>query len=464
MAENITTDNVVSGDSFDEKTEPTYEDKVVGYDTANSKNIKIIISSLAKKIITGGTVQTTISGADSIPVYNAGGAVAGYITYANLASALAAAGTAQTAMADADRIKLYNAAGGIAGYITYANLKAALSSTLGTNWPTALASELGAGGASLLGLSALKSNMATALANNLNWGRAANAADIPLLTTDVITSLLHVGDYAAFASTAPNVPDAHNWYVMCEVGGYSATGARYRARRTGGYEYIGDILTAGTVTWIKACTPPVGFVYFQGTNDADPATLYPNTTWDDVSWEEANTTRRTIGSLAGARFTGVPAHLAVSVTGNVPSITITNGGSGYLSGGNGTITLTVVGTCTTQATRTATVTSGVITAINVVAAGAGYTSGAVAVYDGVARYADMVQGHIFRSISLEGASEIKGSYSVASGSVYNVPAIAGTGKSVIATNISTDGTNGTPRIGAQTSSPWSAVTKWRRTA
>lgn len=96
----------------------------------------------------------------------------------------------------------------------------------------------------------LGAGIATALVNNLNWGRTANAADIPLLTTDVITSLPHVGDYAAFASTAPNVPDAHNWYVMCEVGGYSVTGARYRARRTGGYEYIGDIITAGTITWM----------------------------------------------------------------------------------------------------------------------------------------------------------------------------------------------------------------------
>jgi hypothetical protein len=321
---------------------------------------------------------------------------------------------------------------------------------------------LGAGGAGLLRLSALQPNMAAAIVNNLNWGHAANVAGMSLLTTDVITSLPNVGDYAAFASTAPNVPDAHNWYIMCEVGGYSVTGARYRARRTGGYEYIGDILTAGTITWIKACTPPVGFVYFQGINDADPVTLYPHTTWDDVSWEEANATRRTEGSLAGTRFKGVPAHLAVSVTGGVPSITIINGGGGYFSGGNGTITLTVVGTCTTQATRTATVTSGVITAINGTD-GAGYTSGAIAVY-GVTGHADMVQGHIFRSISLEGASEIKGSYSVASGSVYNVPAIAGTGKSVIATNMYTDGANGTPRNGAETSTAWTSATKWRRTA
>jgi len=315
---------------------------------------------------------------------------------------------------------------------------------------------LGAGGAGLLRLSALQPNMAVAIVNNLNWGHAANVAGMSLLTTNVITSLPNVGDYAAFASTAPNVPDAHNWYVMCEVGGYSVTGARYRARRTGGYEYIGDILTAGSITWIKACTPPVGFVYFQGTNDADPATLYPNTTWDDVSWEEANTARRTASSLSGVRFAGVPVHLKVIATDGVPIVTILNGGSGYLSGGNGTLTLTVVGTCTTQATRTATVMGGVITAINGTD-GAGYTTGAIAVYDGVAGHADMVQGHLHNIFfqTTDGSS-----YQTVSTTAHTAGSVNGLGSG---TPIS-DGTNGTPRTGVETSTAWATVTKWRRTA
>jgi hypothetical protein len=97
---------------------------------------------------------------------------------------------------------------------------------------------------------ALKSNMATAFSNNLNWGRLANAADITAKTTDVIATLTHVGDYDVFDAVAHNLPDANAYYVSCIGGGYSVTGARYRARRTGGYEYIGDIITAGTITWM----------------------------------------------------------------------------------------------------------------------------------------------------------------------------------------------------------------------
>jgi hypothetical protein len=295
MAENLTTDDVVSGDSFDEKTDPTYEDKVVGYDTANSKNIKILISVLAKKIITGGTVQTSISGADSIPVYNAGGGIAGYITYANLAKSIALAGTAQTTMAsadriklynvsggidgyitygdlsnvlasagteqtsisNADRIKLYNVSGGIAGYITYANLINAYTSVLGANVETVLTTDI-------------KSNMATALANNLNWGMTANTAGLTPLTTDVITTLTHVGDFAVFAATAQNVPDANMWSISCDVGGYSTINAKYTARR-GEYVYFGYIATAGTITW-TSYNSTVGDLVFTMVNDTILAT------------------------------------------------------------------------------------------------------------------------------------------------------------------------------------------------
>lgn len=197
---------------------------------------------------------------------------------------------------------------------------------------------------------------------------------------------------------------------------------------------------------------PIGAVIFQGPNDSDPATLYPCTTWDDVSWEEANMARRTAGDLAGARFTGVPAHLAVSVTGGVPTVSITNGGSGYLSGGSGTITLTIVGTCSAQATRTATVTNGVITAINVVAAGAGYTSGKVAVYDGVAGHSDLVQSHGHISTTGNG-TDPAGAYFIGNGS----------GSLTSESNVGVKGLYGA-RNGSETSGAWATVTKWRRTA
>lgn len=221
------------------------------------------------------------------------------------------------------------------------------------------------------------------------------------------------------------------------------------------YTTVGDLSNVENTLDIAH---PIGSVYFQGPNDADPATLYPGTTWDDVSWEEANMTRRTAGDLAGARFTGVPAHLSVSVTGGVPTVTITNGGSGYLSGGSGTITLTLVGTCSTQATRTATVMNGVISAINVVAAGAGYTSGKVAVYDGVAGHRDLVQGHTHNGYN-------SGSYGVGI-NINNLNSIVLTGSEISNIDLiglpKNDSTNGVPRSGSETSGAWTTVNKWRR--
>lgn len=217
------------------------------------------------------------------------------------------------------------------------------------------------------------------------------------------------------------------------------------------YTTIGDMLSIKNI--LEVCHP-IGDVIFQGPNDADPATLYPGTTWDDVSWEEANMTRRTVGDLAGARFAGVPAHLAYTVTGGVPTVTITNGGSGYLSGGSGTITLTLTGTCTTQATRTATVSSGVITAINVVAAGAGYASGKVAVYDGVAGHGDLLQQHDHYLTLAEPAYSGTG-YDVVLGGNYAGWNQKTTSSPWVNTAVSA-------RIGAETSTAWTVVIKWRR--
>ncbi|MFA5658740.1 MAG: hypothetical protein WC900_05590, partial [Oscillospiraceae bacterium] len=84
----------------------------------------------------------------------------------------------------------------------------------------------------------------------LNRGVVANTAVLSALSTDVITSLPHVGDFAVFGASAANVPDANTYYITCIGGGFSAIGARYLAFRTGGYVYFGYIATAGTITWI----------------------------------------------------------------------------------------------------------------------------------------------------------------------------------------------------------------------
>lgn len=226
------------------------------------------------------------------------------------------------------------------------------------------------------------------------------------------------------------------------------------------------VMTAVTTLSVA---PPVGAVYFQGPNDTAPGTLYTGTTWADVSWEEANMTRRVVGSLSGARFTGVPARLTVTVSSGVPSIAITSGGSGYLSGGSGSLTLTIAGTCTTQMAATATVASGVITAIVVGTAGVGYTSGAVAVYDGVAGHNDIVQRHWHQliagtptgNVGITAANYING---VPYSGYYPGNTNTGITNTVIVENPITDNANGTPRVGAETSGAWATVTKWRRTA
>jgi hypothetical protein len=117
----------------------------------------------------------------------------------------------------------------------------------------------------------LSTSMGTALANNLNWGMTANTAGLTALTTDVITTLTHVGDFAVFAATAQNVPDANAYYISCVGGGYSVIGARYFAFRTGGYVFFGYIATAGTITWV-AYHNTVGDLVFTMVNDTVFAT------------------------------------------------------------------------------------------------------------------------------------------------------------------------------------------------
>lgn len=223
------------------------------------------------------------------------------------------------------------------------------------------------------------------------------------------------------------------------------------------YTTVGDLSNVENTLDIAH---PIGSVYFQGPNDADPATLYPGTVWDDVSWEEANLTRRTAGDLAGARFTGIPAHLAYSVTSGVPTVSIINGGSGYLSGGNGTLTLTLVGACTTQATRTATVTNGVITAITTGVAGGGYTAGKFAIYDGVVGHGDLFQIH-GHTITDDTSSAIQRT-TVASGSGATVIAAGGVNYPIRATTPNSTGGVGFVRSGAETTGAYAVTNKFRR--
>jgi hypothetical protein len=44
--------------------------------------------------------------------------------------------------------------------------------------------------------------------------------------------------------------------------------------------------------------PPIGYVYIQGANDVSPGTLWPSTTWSDVSSEEAGRFRRIKGTYS----------------------------------------------------------------------------------------------------------------------------------------------------------------------
>lgn len=202
---------------------------------------------------------------------------------------------------------------------------------------------------------------------------------------------------------------------------------------------------------------PVGAVYFRGPHDSAPSALYYGT-WADVSYEEADLGRRVVGNMAGAMFGGTPARLSVSVAAGVPSISIVSGGTGYLSGGSGSINLIIAGACTTQMIANATVTAGVLTAINVTQAGAGYTSGALQVYDGVVGRGDLVQRHVHESghqrvgTFVGGSTRTKGDFSSAT-----------SGACSLTDYPISDGANGTHRSGAETSGPWIAVTKYRRT-
>jgi hypothetical protein len=211
---------------------------------------------------------------------------------------------------------------------------------------------------------------------------------------------------------------------------------------------------------ISARAMPLGAVCFQGPHDLAPSAIWGGT-WEDVSYEEKNLTRRCVGNIAGQFFSGMPARLAVSVAGGVPSITIVAGGTGYLSGGDGSLSLVVVGPCTTQMVATATVVNGVITAIGVVTPGAGYTSGAAEVYDVVAAHNDRVQGYDVR-IRVDTNEGSGNATPLAPGGAVTSRGTPDT------TNVGSvylgDGGYGTRRLGLETAGAWIIVKKWRRIA
>jgi hypothetical protein len=231
------------------------------------------------------------------------------------------------------------------------------------------------------------------------------------------------------------------------------------------YSWIRQSVNGGTTwtTWMSAVAPPIGEVYFRGPHDLAPSAKYPGTTWTDVSYEEANLGRRVAGDLAGGMFTGTPARLSVAVSSGVPTISIVSGGSGYLSGGSGTINLIIAGACTTPMVATATVTSGVLTVINVTTAGVGYTSGAVAVYDGVVGHGDLVQNHYhYRNTDNTAERRVVGASTQYRGDGGLDP--INTGNVTYTGGTATFPGYGAIRGGAETAGAWIAVSKYRRTA
>ena len=314
----------------------------------------------------------------------------------------------------------------VAGQVAFGLLPGGTSSPLATTWQQLLAGTLG-------------TNIKGVIASDLGSGWAA-----PL------EAALTSGWASAFAT-------AFNTAWSSIIG--AAPGSGWTA--------------ALAAAFIPSPNPPVGFVYFQGPNDSTPSTLWPTgTTWTDVSSEEANMTRRVYGSLAGAWVAGTPAVLTVGVSGGVPTISVSSGGSGYCGGGAGNVTLVIAGTCTTQMAAHGVVTGGVIQSIAVDTAGAGYTNGAVAVYDGVYGHGDLTQGHIH---GVQGASSgSSATNDLNSGTAQGVASSNGTGSLGYKQTIngvkiigpaSDDGTsNGTPRKGAETAGAYMLVKKWRRTA
>ena len=94
-----------------------------------------------------------------------------------------------------------------------------------------------------------------------------------------------------------------------------------------------DIANKG---WTRDYCVPVGTVYFQGPNDATPSTLWPGTTWSNVSSEEAGLFRRSEGGLAvgfgSSQSYANASHSHGGATGGMSAANPHN--HGYVKGGN----------------------------------------------------------------------------------------------------------------------------------
>jgi hypothetical protein len=268
----------------------------------------------------------------------------------------------------------------------------------------------------------IKSNMATALANNINWGMTANTAGLTALTTDVITTLTHVGDFAVFAATAQNVPDANAYYISCVGGGYSVIGARYFAFRTGGYVFFGYIATAGTITWV-AYHNTVGDLVFTMVNDTVFAT-------------------RRLLQLTGQVITIATYPVLCDAVYCGDDINATADCFYKTSDADGT-TRSTSGTYMVLADARGLAIVGEGSNAKIFAAnGSAYSGGSR-----TARYLhDMLQGHMHLTPGTTGASGDRYLSTVTASKINDV-------NSSMGISASTDGTNGTPHIGAYTRTP-----------
>ena len=224
-------------------------------------------------------------------------------------------------------------------------------------------------------------------------------------------------------------------------------------------------------------TPPIETVIRIGPGDATPASLYPNTTWTDVSYEEEGCVLRVGTSVIGKSLTQGgkvrPGTFTVTVASGVPTVAFVYGGDAGFYPASTTIPLTLVGACTTQWTGTATTNaSGQITAVTQTIAGVGYLSGgsasggaganfvlsgsqAVIVYDGYSRVADSFMGHYH-----------SGAPFPQTGMTQNGSAApySWSGGTTNTTGPVTDGAVGTPRTSAETTGAYAPAKKYRRTA
>ena len=116
-----------------------------------------------------------------------------------------------------------------------------------------------------------------------------------------------------------------------------------------GYTYTVSPLRMMSLTWDGSrwnvqdyCPMPVGAVYIQGPNDTAPGTLWPNTTWSNVSSEEPGAFRRFEGGSASAYGSGLQAQQIITHT---HTISFPSANRGAVAGG--TLTALTLGNIAT---------------------------------------------------------------------------------------------------------------------